>query len=51
MRFTAHIREYDNKEQSVEAHCSKTGKLAAEYAEFAGLKKTAELSGKLHDIG
>lgn len=51
MRFTAHIRKYDNKEQSVEAHCSKTGKLAAEYAEFAGLKKTAELSGKLHDIG
>lgn len=51
MKYTAHIRNYDKAEQSVEAHCSETAGLASEYAELAGLKKTAELSGLLHDMG
>lgn len=51
MKYTAHIRGCDKAEQSVEAHCSATAVLASEYAQMAGLRKTAELSGLLHDMG
>lgn len=51
MKYTAHIREYDKKEQSVESHCRQTAKLASSFAKCAGLEKTAALAGILHDIG
>lgn len=51
MKYTAHIRKIDKSEQSVEDHCIETATLASRYAQVAGLKKTAELSGLLHDMG
>ncbi len=51
MKYTAHIRESDRTEQSVEAHCRQTAMLAARYGKPAGLEKTAEAAGYLHDIG
>ena len=51
MDFTAHIRQSDQAEQTVAAHCRQTAKLAARYGQFAGLSASAELAGRLHDIG
>ncbi len=51
MEYTAHIRESDRIEQSVEAHCRQTAMLAAQYGRAVGLEKTAEAAGCLHDIG
>ncbi len=51
MKYTAHIRESDRTEQSVEAHCRQTAILAARYGGSVGLEKTAEIAGCLHDIG
>ncbi|MBQ7004224.1 MAG: CRISPR-associated helicase Cas3' [Oscillospiraceae bacterium] len=51
MEYTAHIRESDHMEQSVEEHCRRTAMLAARYGKDVGLEKTAEAAGYLHDIG
>lgn len=51
MKCIAHIRLKDNEEQSVENHCRRTAKLAAQYAESVGLNKTAEIAGRFHDMG
>ncbi len=51
MEYTAHIRESDHTEQTVEAHCRQTAMLAARYGKPVGLEKTAEAAGYLHDIG
>ncbi len=51
MEYTAHIRESDHAEQSVEEHCRQTAMLAARYGKAVGLEKTAEAAGYLHDIG
>lgn len=51
MEYTAHIRESDHAEQSVEEHCRQTALLAAQYGKSVGLEKTAEAAGYLHDIG
>lgn len=51
MEYTAHIRESDRIEQSVEAHCRQTAILAAQHGRAVGLEKTAEAAGCLHDIG
>ncbi len=51
MKYTAHIRSTDKKEQSVEEHCKRTARLASEYAKTTGLEKAAKSAGVLHDIG
>lgn len=51
MKYTAHIRSTDKKEQSVEEHCKRTATLASEYAKTTGLEKAARIAGFLHDIG
>lgn len=51
MKYTAHIRSTDKKEQSVEEHCKRTATLASEYAKTTGLEKAAKIAGFLHDIG
>ena len=51
MKYTAHIRQIDNTEQSVEDHCRQTAILAAEYGKPIGFENTAKIAGCLHDIG
>lgn len=51
MEYTAHIREFDRTEQSVETHCRQNALLAAQYGSSVELEKTAEIAGCLHDIG
>ena len=51
MKYTAHIRSTDKKEQTVEKHCKRTATLASEYAKTTGLEKAAKSAGILHDIG
>ena len=49
--FTAHIRKYDNKTQSVGEHCRNTAFLAEHYLTEIGLGNTGYLLGLFHDMG
>lgn len=51
MQHTAHIRQIDNTEQTVENHCHETAEISSCYGKSAKLEKTAYLAGELHDIG
>lgn len=49
--YIAHKRDFSPNIQSVEEHALGTAELAAHFASGAGLERTAELLGLLHDIG
>lgn len=51
MKYVAHIRLTDQKEQTVAEHCQQTAKMAEQYGQAIGLPNTARLAGLLHDIG
>lgn len=51
MNQIAHIRQNDQKVQTVSAHCQQTAELAAQYGQSMGLHASAVLAGWLHDIG
>jgi len=51
MNSIAHIRESDQKVQSVEEHLHEVKCLAEEFGEKIGVKHIAGLAGLLHDIG
>lgn len=49
--FTAHIRESDNKEQSVSEHSLEVSALTGEYLKSISLSEVGRLIGLLHDAG
>lgn len=49
--FTAHIRESDNKKQTVREHCLEVSALAEEYLKSISLSEIGQLAGLLHDAG
>ena len=49
--FAAHIRENDQKEQTVEEHCRNVAELAATFAGKFGNAEFARQVGLVHDIG
>lgn len=49
--FTAHIRENDNKIQSVTEHSLEVSELAGKYLESVSLSEIGRLVGLLHDAG
>lgn len=49
--FTAHIRESDNKEQSVSEHGLEVSALTGEYLKSISLSEVGRLIGLLHDAG
>ncbi len=51
MEFAAHIREYDDKVQTVEEHNQNVAELSEEYAKSISMPATAYLMGKCHDLG
>jgi len=51
MKFIAHIRKKDKKEQSVLEHVLSVSQIAAANASKIGLSKAGELIGLLHDFG
>lgn len=51
MNSIAHIRESDNKIQSVEEHLHGVKRLAEEFGEKIGVKHITGLAGLLHDMG
>ncbi|HJV45798.1 MAG TPA: CRISPR-associated helicase Cas3', partial [Bacillota bacterium] len=51
MQFIAHIRESDQKTQTVKEHLLQSKELAESYGEKMGIKHVAGLSGLLHDLG
>lgn len=51
MNYIAHIRESDNKIQTIEEHLLEVKKLAESYGEKLDVKHLTGLAGILHDIG
>ncbi|MEK4176397.1 CRISPR-associated helicase Cas3' [Aeribacillus sp. FSL K6-2848] len=51
MKFIAHIRESDNKIQTVKDHLLEVRDLAESYGEKLGVKHLTGLAGVLHDLG
>ncbi|WP_281889853.1 CRISPR-associated helicase Cas3' [Paenibacillus sp. YYML68] len=51
MEYIAHIRERDEKIQTVEEHLIGVKKLAESYGDKLGIKHIAGLAGMLHDMG
>jgi CRISPR-associated endonuclease/helicase Cas3 len=51
MNYIAHIRESDNKIQTVEEHLLAVKSLAESYGEKIGVKHLTGLAGMLHDMG
>lgn len=51
MNYIAHIRENDNKRQTVREHLLEVKDLAETYGEKIGIKYLAGLAGMLHDMG
>ncbi|MCK2020529.1 CRISPR-associated helicase Cas3' [Peribacillus frigoritolerans] len=51
MSYIAHIRESDNRIQTVEEHLLEVRDLAESYGEKIGVKHLTGLAGMLHDIG
>lgn len=49
--FTAHIRESDNKVQSVSEHSLEVSELAGKYLKSVSLSEVGRLIGLLHDAG
>lgn len=51
MKFIAHIRESDNKIQTVKDHLLEVRDLAESYGEKLGVRHLTGLAGVLHDLG
>lgn len=51
IKYIAHRREKDGKEQSLESHLEEVGEIAAEIASKVGLADVGRLLGLLHDFG
>lgn len=49
--YAAHIRETDNKVQTVAEHLKETAELAKKYAQNLSIAKIAELAALIHDAG
>ena len=51
MEYISHIREWDEKEQTVSEHCNNVAKIASEFGQVIQMPHTAWLQGILHDAG
>ncbi|WP_340002199.1 CRISPR-associated helicase Cas3' [Oceanobacillus sp. FSL K6-0127] len=51
MKYIAHVRESDNKIQTVQEHLLGVKRLAETFGEKLGLKHVSGLAGLLHDLG
>lgn len=51
MEYISHIRERDEKEQTVSEHCNNVAKIASEFGQVIQMPHTAWLQGILHDAG
>ena len=51
MEYISHIREWDEKEQTVSEHCNNVAKIASEFGQAIQMSHTAWLQGILHDAG
>lgn len=51
MKFAAHIRESDNKVQTVKEHCFGVAALSEKYTHELGISSLARLQGIFHDAG
>ncbi len=51
MKYIAHVRKYDQKEQSVESHLAEVSQICRELTEKINLPDMGELLGLLHDFG
>lgn len=49
MEYISHIREWDEKEQTVSEHCNNVAKIASEFGQVIQMPHTAWLQGILHD--
>lgn len=50
-KVIAHVRNIDQKEQTLEQHLSKVSLIAGRLASKIGMKDVGELLGLMHDFG